>query len=97
MSDTTVHRQVHCLWCGRELRHQATGRPRETCSTRCRVALNRARKQYAIACVDAALAGEPEPARDFGYPIEIRHYDVTKLSGSAGCAVTKHVRPGGDE
>ena len=96
MSDTTIYRQTHCLWCGRELQHKATGRPRETCCAKHRVALNRARKRYALACVDAALAGEPEPARDFGYPIEIRCYTVTKLSGSAGYTVTKHVRPGGD-
>lgn len=35
---------MECLVCGRDLQVKATGRPRKTCSTRCRVALSRRRK-----------------------------------------------------
>jgi predicted nucleic acid-binding Zn ribbon protein len=76
MTETTIFRQVHCLWCGAELHHKATGRGREFCSAKCRVYYARALKRHAARCVDAALAGEPEPARDYGYPVEIAHYTV---------------------
>lgn len=69
-----ISRQTVCRWCGKELEHSATGRPKEYCSAHCRVYFNRAMKEHASACVDAALAGEPEPERDFGYPIEIKGY-----------------------
>jgi hypothetical protein len=72
----TVYRQVRCRWCGKELEHAATGRAKEYCSGHCRVYYNRARKEYASRCVDAALAGEPEPEQDFGYPIELAHYVI---------------------
>jgi hypothetical protein len=71
---TVIQRQTRCLWCGEELEHNATGRAKRYCSAHCRVYYNRARKEYASRCVDAALAGEPEPERDFGYPIELATY-----------------------
>lgn len=76
MTETTIFRQVHCLWCGAELQHKATGRGKEYCSARCRVYYSRAMKRRAARCVEAALANEPEPERDYGYPVEITHYTV---------------------
>jgi endogenous inhibitor of DNA gyrase (YacG/DUF329 family) len=73
---TILHRQTVCRWCGEELEHKATGRARKFCSPRCRVSFNRAMKRYARECIDAALAGRPEPFRNFGYPIEICSYIV---------------------
>jgi hypothetical protein len=73
---TTLYRQTVCRWCGEELEHAPTGRAREFCSARCRVYFNRALKRHARQCVDAALAGRPEPLRNFGYPVEIRQYVV---------------------
>lgn len=40
---------MNCENCGRELRAKSTGRPRRTCSTRCRVALCRRRKAQPLA------------------------------------------------
>jgi endogenous inhibitor of DNA gyrase (YacG/DUF329 family) len=85
---TIIHRQVHCQWCGAELDHAPTGRAKRFCSTRCRVAYNRAMKRHAAACVDAALAGQPEPPRDFGQPVEIRTYAIDDVGN-----VTKRARP----
>jgi len=82
--ETTLYRQVRCMWGGPPLEHKADGRNREYCSDKCRVYRNRAEKRYARACVDAALAGQPEPARDFGYPVEMSRYRV-----SSNGAVTK--------
>jgi hypothetical protein len=33
-------------------------------------------KAHAAACVEAALAGKPEPPKDYGQPIEFRHFEV---------------------
>lgn len=73
---TTICRQAVCQWCGAELAHARTGRPRRFCSTQCRAAYNRAMKRHARACVDAALAGEPEPPRDFGQPARFASYEI---------------------
>lgn len=80
-NETIIHRQVHCRWCGEELEHRPTGRAREFCSDKCRVYHRRAFKRHARACVDAALAGKPEPECDFGQPIEIRSYVVSSRDG----------------
>jgi hypothetical protein len=87
--ETTLYRQEHCLWCGAELEHRAAGRGKQFCGARCRVYYQRAVKRHAGQCVDAALAGEPEPARDFGHPIKITSYTV-----NADGTVTKRRRPG---
>ena len=71
-----ICRQVHCQMCGAELEHVRTGRPRRFCSIRCRVAHYRAAKAHGRACVEAAQAGQPEPAKDYGQPVEFRHYEV---------------------
>lgn len=89
---TTIHRQEWCLWCGAELAHAATGRPKEFCSSHCRVYYARARKEHARRCAEAALTGRPEPEADFGYPrstatYEIRNGEVVKRKGCR--------RPGG--
>jgi endogenous inhibitor of DNA gyrase (YacG/DUF329 family) len=88
MRQNIIHRQVHCLWCGAELKHKATGRAKEFCSSKCRVYHRRAFKRWIRECVKAALAGDPEPERDFGYPIKIRSYMI----GADG-SVTKWTRP----
>jgi len=72
----TIHRQVRCLWCGQELEHAPTGRPKRYCCPDHRVRYNRAMKKHARECAEAALAGEPEPERDFGYPIEFATYEI---------------------
>jgi hypothetical protein len=84
--ETILYRQVRCRWCGAELVHQAEGRSKKYCSAKCRVYNRRAEKRWARKCVDAILAHEPEPARDWGYPIEHGQYRVN-TDGS----VTKRV------
>jgi len=74
--ETIIHRQVHCLWCGAILKHAPTGRAKKFCGASCRVAWNRALAAHAEACVEAALAGEPEPEADFGQPVEYGTYRV---------------------
>ena len=74
--NTILYRQTVCRWCGEELQHAPTGRGRKFCSTRCRVYYQRASKRHARKCVDAMLAGRPEPLQRFGYPIEIRQFVV---------------------
>jgi len=88
---TTIHRQVHCEWCCEDLDHASTGRAKRFCSTRCRVAYSRAMKRHAAVCVEAALAGQPEPPRDFGQPVKIRAYEIDGAGN-----VTKRARPGGE-
>lgn len=73
---TRVHRQVRCRWCGEELEHAATGRPRAYCGASCRVAFNRARRRHSARVVEAALAGDPEPEADYGYPIDMATYVI---------------------
>jgi hypothetical protein len=85
---TVISRQVVCQWCGAELKHANTGRPKRFCSTKCRAAYNRAMKQHAQACVEAALAGEPEPPREFGQPARFAPYEIDEDGD-----VTKQARP----
>ena len=85
---TTIHRLEFCLWCGAELEHRRTGRPRRFCSPGCRAAHNRALKQHARRCVEAALAGQPEPPRDYGQPVSFELYEI-----DAEGNVTKRERP----
>jgi hypothetical protein len=87
----SISRLARCQWCGAELEHQATGRPRCFCSTRCRVAYNRAVKQHAAACVEAALAGKPEPPRDFGQPAKYTSFEIDDAGN-----VAKRARPGAE-
>jgi excisionase family DNA binding protein len=63
-----VFRQSHCLWCGTELEHKATGRPREFCSDKCRVSYWRAEKWVP--------AGDLELPRDLGFPAETVPYTI---------------------
>ncbi len=86
---TTLYRQIRCKMCGVGLEHKAHGRGRVFCGPACRVAWNRASRRWAAASVDAALAGLPEPARAFGYPVEIGIFDVSECG-----RVTKRARPG---
>jgi len=76
MSQTIIHRQEICVWCGSELEHKATGRDKRFCSAKCRVYHKRALKRWAKCCIDATLAGDPEPSQDFGYPVKIARYVV---------------------
>ena len=85
---TTIWRQEICYWCGAELVHSATGRGKRFCSAKCRIYHRRAVKKWARACDDEALAGQPEPARDFGYPVKIATYEVAPDG-----TVTKRPRP----
>jgi endogenous inhibitor of DNA gyrase (YacG/DUF329 family) len=87
--ETILYRQVHCLYCGAELEHKAEGRDKSFCSAKCRMYYRRALKRWSARCVDAALAGDPEPEQDFGHPVEIAQYRVNS-DGS----VTKCSRPG---
>ena len=86
---TTLYRADVCAHCGEPLEHKPTGRPRRFCSTRCRVAHRRAMKRWAHQAVDAALAGDPEPALP-GAETHVQGYTV----GGDG-TVTKRARPGG--
>ena len=81
-----TRRQTHCLWCGKELEHRSTGRPRKFCSGKCRVYYGRAERQYARTSAEAALRGAPQPPRDFGYPIELAPY----AAGGDGDAMERH-------
>jgi predicted nucleic acid-binding Zn ribbon protein len=85
---THISRLAHCQMCGADLEHSATGRPKRFCSTRCRLAYHRAMKRHAAACVDAALAGEPEPPRDYGQPIKYTTFEIDDAGN-----VTKQARP----
>ena len=69
-------RQEHCEWCGATLEHKRTGRGRRFCGARCRVGYRRAMIDHARRCVDATLAGLPEPPRDFGRPVRIAQYRI---------------------
>jgi hypothetical protein len=42
------------------------------------MAYNRAMKQHAKDCVEAALAGEREPTRDFGQPPKLASYEIDR-------------------
>jgi len=57
-----------CRVCGAELTHEPTGRPKRFCSGRCRVRHHRDVKRWARACVDAVLAGKPEPSHPYPLP-----------------------------
>jgi hypothetical protein len=83
----TISRMASCQWCGAELEHTKTGRPRQFCSPRCRVAYNHAMKRHARACVETALAGKPEPPRDFGAPIKYTSFEIDDTGN-----VTKRAR-----
>ena len=71
---TILYRQVYCEWCGAELEHKPVGRDKRFCSPQCHGYWNRANELWARACVDAALAGEPEPRANFGYPRTLGRY-----------------------
>jgi len=73
---TILLRQEICYYCGAELEHQAEGRDKHFCSAKCRVYYARASRRWAKRSIDAVLAGEPEPARDFGYPVQLVRYRV---------------------
>lgn len=48
----------HCLYCAKPMtQRRGRGRPRKTCSDRCRQAESRAQNQYARAALDARVGG----------------------------------------
>jgi len=71
----TIYRQAKCRQCGATLTHKATGRNKFYCSTKCRVYHARAIKRWAKTCIDALMAGKPEPIAP-GHAIEIAQYTV---------------------
>lgn len=86
---TILYRQVRCYNCGVELEHKAEGRDKRFCNAKCRVYYARASKRWAKRSIDALLAGEPEPERDFCYPVELARYRVNTDGSVSLVPVTK--------
>lgn len=67
----------NCLACGEPLPEQATtGRRRRFCNAACRMRYHRGLKRWAKRAVDAALAGEPEPPKDYRAETHIHWTEV---------------------
>ena len=74
---TVIRRQVHCLRCGAELEHRATGCPKRFCSSKCRMVYTRqAKNGRATARAGAALPSDPQPPTDSDHPIELAFYVI---------------------
>lgn len=57
---------LRCIVCGDPLvEHGTTGRPRRFCSDACRAKESRALRGWAHLAVDAFVAGEPEPSKNW--------------------------------
>ncbi len=69
-----LYRQEICRHCGAELTHKRTGREKVFCSAKCRVYYKRKMVKWARQCVDATLAGHRQPAKDFGYPVQMARF-----------------------
>jgi len=85
---TTIVRLEFCRWCGADLEHKHTGRPRRFCSDKCRAAHHQAVKRYARRCVDASLAGQPKPPKNYDQPVSFGRYNVDTKGN-----VTKQEQP----
>ncbi len=64
------HGASYCLVCGRDLQRKATGRPRRFCSNACRQRDYRELCRWAKRAVDAAQAGDPEPAQRWRWAVQ---------------------------
>ena len=74
MKRNDILRQTHCILCGEPLTHRARGKAKRFCGSKCRVYYGRYVRYYAKACVNAALAGKPEPTSPF-YPVSLAYYE----------------------